>query len=113
MILEQDKDVIKWLRPTQAQFALYWKHNSHRYTPDFVVEMNESIYMVEIKAETDIDEDDVQEKAQAGNEYCNIVTTYNSSNRGKQWKYSLIPHTAVTLSMSALGLLEGNVLRPK
>ena len=110
MILEQDKDVIKWLRPAQAQFAIYWKHNSHRYTPDFVVEMNESIYMVEIKAETDIDEADVQEKAQAGNEYCNIVTTYNRSNRGKQWRYSLIPHTAVTLSMSAVGLLEGNVL---
>ncbi|MFA5146797.1 MAG: DEAD/DEAH box helicase family protein [Candidatus Omnitrophota bacterium] len=111
MILEQDKDVIKWLRPAQAQFAIYWKHNSHRYTPDFVVEMNESIYLVEIKAEIDIDEADVKEKAQAGNEYCNIVTTYYRSNRGKQWKYSLIPHTAVTLSMSALGLLEGNVIR--
>lgn len=113
MILEHDKDVIKWLRPAQSQFAIYWKHNSHRYTPDFVVEMNESIYMVEIKAEIDIDEADVKEKAQAGNEYCNIVATYNRSNRGKQWKYSLIPHTAVLLSMSALGLLESNVIRPR
>ena len=112
-ILEQDTDVVKWLRPAEAQFSIYWKHNSRRYTPDFIVEMRESIYMVEIKAEIDIDDDDVQDKAKAGNRYCDVVTDYNLKNDGKQWKYSLIPHTAVTLSMSALGLLEGNVLRPR
>jgi len=52
IILEDDKkDVLKWLRPAISQFAMYWKHNSQRYIPDFVVETADTIYMVEIKAE--------------------------------------------------------------
>jgi len=35
-ILEHDNDVLKWLRPAQNQFHIYWKHNSRQYTPDFV-----------------------------------------------------------------------------
>jgi len=99
-ILENDKEVKRWLRPAQAQFRLYWNHNSQRYTPDFVVETENSIYMIEIKAEKDIDNNEVQEKATTGRKFCEEATTFNSQNRGKPWKYVLIPHTAVSLNMS-------------
>lgn len=98
-IIESDKDVLKWLRPAQAQFSLYWKHNSQRYTPDFVVETADVIYMIEIKAEKDIDDAEVQEKAVAGNTYCEVVSEFNLKNGGKRWQYVLIPHTAVTPNM--------------
>ena len=94
-ILEQDKGVIKWLRPAQAQFAIYWHRNNNRYTPDFVVETKDAIYMVEIKAEKDIDDKEVQEKAEAAKKYCQTVSEFNSKNAGKEWTYVLIPHTAV------------------
>jgi type III restriction enzyme len=100
MILEQDKEVIKWLRPAQAQFAIYWKQNSQRYIPDFIVEDKGSIYMIEIKAENEINDEDVQEKAAAGRKYCEIVSEYNMKNNGKKWIYVLIPHTAVAPNMS-------------
>lgn len=103
-ILEQDKEVVKWLRPAQAQFLIYWKHNSRRYTPDFVVETKDVIYMVEIKAEQDIDDSEVQEKAYAGKKYCETVSEYNLRNGGKKWVYALIPHTAVAPNMSFKGL---------
>lgn len=99
MILEQDKEVIKWLRPAQAQFYIYWKQNSQRYTPDFIVETKDVIYMVEIKAEKDIDAVEVQEKAVAGQKYCEAVTKYNLMSGGKKWTYVLIPHTAVAPNM--------------
>jgi type III restriction enzyme len=107
-ISEQDKDVLKWLRPAQAQFSIYWKHNSQRYTPDFVVETKDTIYMIEIKAEKDIDDNEVQEKAEAGKKYCESAAGYNLQNGGKRWAYVLIPHTAVAPNMSIIGLIKIN-----
>ena len=108
MILEQDQDkeVLKWLRPAQAQFSIYWKHNSQRYTPDFVVETKDTIYMIEIKAENEISDPDVQEKATAGRKYCEVVTEYNLKNNGKKWVYVLIPHTVISPSMSLKHLVN-------
>jgi type III restriction enzyme len=98
--LEGERDVLKWLRPALSQFSMYWKHNSQRYVPDFVVETADIIYMIEIKAEKDIDDADVQEKAEAGKKYCESATKFNLENGGKRWVYVLIPHTAVSLNMS-------------
>src|SRR3989344_4412660 len=105
-ILENDTDVLKWLRPADAQFELYWKYNSKRYHPDFVVETADTIFMVEIKAERDIDDAQVQEKAEAGKKYCEAATTFNLANGGKKWTYVLIPHTVVALNMSFRGLCK-------
>jgi len=105
-ILEKDTDALKWLRPADAQFELYWKYNSKRYHPDFVVETADNIFMVEIKAERDIDDAEVQEKAEAGKKYCEAATTFNLANGGKQWVYILIPHTAVAPNMSFKGLCK-------
>ncbi len=105
-ILEKDTDVLKWLRPADSQFELYWKYNSKRYHPDFVVETADSIFMVEIKAEKDIDDTEVQEKAEAGKKYCESATVFNLANGGKQWVYVLIPHTAVAPNMSLKGLCK-------
>lgn len=105
-ILEKDTDVLKWLRPADSQFELYWKYNSKRYHPDFVVETADTIFMVEIKAEKDIDDTEVQEKAEAGKKYCESATVFNLANGGKQWVYVLIPHTAVAPNMSLKGLCK-------
>ena len=51
-ILENDKTVLKWLRPASNQFHIYWDNNSKRYEPDFVVETAEAIYMIEPKVKT-------------------------------------------------------------
>jgi len=100
IILEQDKTVLKWLRPAKNQFRIYWKHNSKQYSPDFVVETADSIYLVETKKEGDIDATDVQEKAKAALEYCKHATDFTIVNGGKPWKYLLIPHSDVNISNS-------------
>jgi type III restriction enzyme len=98
-ILESDRDVIRWLRPAMSQFLIYWKRNSQRYIPDFVIETKDTIYIVEIKAERDIDDSEVLEKAEAGKKYCEAATKFNLTNRGKPWKYILLPHTMITSNM--------------
>jgi type III restriction enzyme len=100
IILEQDTEVKKWLRPAPNQFKIYWRHNSRQYRPDFVVETGNSIYLIEIKKESDIDDSEVQEKATAAKVYCKYASDYTSDNGGKPWKYILIPHTIVQTNFS-------------
>lgn len=55
----------------------------------------ELIYMIETKAENDINNEDVQEKKKSAMEYCSIV----SKDTSKPWQYILIPHNAISRTM--------------
>lgn len=105
-ILENDKDVIKWLRPGPKQFKIYWDHNARTYEPDFVVETPEHVYLTEIKADNQLKDADVLEKAKAALQYCAYASEHNLQNGGKAWKYLLIPHSEVLPNMS-FGYLAG------
>ncbi|PKP21636.1 MAG: type III restriction endonuclease subunit R [Bacteroidetes bacterium HGW-Bacteroidetes-21] len=108
IILENDKDVIKWLRPAPNQFRIYWAHNSKQYEPDFVVETQGAIYMIETKASKDMESAEVQEKALAALEYCKHATDHTTQNNGKAWKYVIIPHDQVQVNMGFGRLVEMN-----
>lgn len=108
-LLENDSNVLRWLRPVPNQFKIYWSNGAHQYEPDFIVETADRIYMVETKAEKDMNNDDVQEKKDAAIEYCTIVSEYTAHNGGKPWQYVLIPHNVVgrTLELQyVLALLQ-------
>ena len=106
VILEQNRDVLKWLRPAPKQFRIYWKHNSRQYHPDFVAETGDTIYMIETKKEADIETSDVQEKTEAALLYCLNATEFTTQNGGKPWKYILISHNAVMVNMSFKRLIQ-------
>jgi type III restriction enzyme len=111
IILEDNKDVLKWLRPAGNQFHIYWQHNSRQYRPDFVVETADAIYMVETKKEGDIESAEVQDKSTAAKEFCKYASNYTAKNHGKPWKYVLIPHGAVQVNMSFMHLVKQYVVR--
>jgi type III restriction enzyme len=94
-LLENDGKILKWLRPVPNQFRIYWGNGAHLYEPDFIVETADKIYMIETKAEKDINDDDVKEKKKAAMEYCTIVSRETS----KPWQYVLIPHNAISRTM--------------
>jgi type III restriction enzyme len=106
IILEQDPDVIKWMRPAQKQFHIYWKNNTKPYYPDFVVETADIIYLVETKKQADVNSEEVQEKAKAALTYCKYATEFNLETGAKPWKYVLIPHNAVLVNMSFSTLMK-------
>lgn len=99
-ILENDKKVVKWLRPAPKQFKIYWDHNARTYEPDFVVETAEHIYLTEIKADNQMKDAEVLEKVKAALQYCAYASDHNLQNGGKAWKYLLIPHSEVLPNMS-------------
>ncbi|MBN2835690.1 MAG: DEAD/DEAH box helicase family protein [Candidatus Delongbacteria bacterium] len=80
-ILENDIDVIKWLRPAEGQFRIYWGRNSSRkYIPDFIVETEDSIFMCEPKREKDVETEEVQLKKKAALSYCRNATNFTLKN---------------------------------
>lgn len=97
---DSDADVKKWLRPASSQFNIYWSNGSRRYEPDFVVETESCIYLVETKAAKDVNDADVQDKKRAAEEYCKNATEYTSENGGKPWRYILLAHDVVDRTMS-------------
>ena len=68
----------------------YWSNGAHQYEPDFIVETAATIYMVETKAERDMNDEDVQAKKAAAEAYCKTVSEYTKQNGGKPWKYVLL-----------------------
>jgi type III restriction enzyme len=104
-VLENDKSVLKWLRPAPNQFRIYWDNNSKRYEPDFIVETADIIFIIEIKAANEIQNAEVLEKKAAAENYCTYATEYTSTNGGKPWRYLLIPHNEVayTVGLDYLG----------
>ena len=99
-ILENDSRVIRWLRPVPLQFNIYWSNGSKRYEPDFVVETDSIIYLIETKAAKDIENEDVLAKKAAAEEYCKVVSEHTSKYEGKPWKYALISHDTVSRTAS-------------
>jgi type III restriction enzyme len=105
-ILEQDSSCVKWLKPAHNQFSISYGRPSKLYLPDFIVEANEFIAMVETKKKDDVESSQVQLKAQAAINYCKNATKYNQKIGGKPWKYILITHDAVKLNMSLTYLFQ-------
>ena len=101
IVLENDKDVLKWMRPSLKQFNIYYGPGGmSKYEPDFIVETSEIIYMIETKASNEMDSETVKEKAAAAVVYCRAVSEWNATNGGKPWEYALISHDEVRLNSS-------------
>ncbi len=101
IVLENDKDVLKWMRPSPKQFNIYYGSGGmSKYEPDFIVETRDKIYMVETKASNEMDSASVKEKAAAAVVYCKAVSDWNAANGGKPWEYALISHDEVRLNSS-------------
>ena len=99
-VLENDKKVIKWLRPAANQFRIYWDNNSKRYEPDFIIETEDTIYMVEPKSSANMNDADVLAKKEAAIKYCKYATEFTSQNKGKSWKYLLVPHNEISRTIN-------------
>lgn len=105
-VLEQDGEVLKWLRPAPKQFNIYWGKQRQNYEPDFIVETADIIYMCEVKAYNEISTSEVQEKGRAGAEYCRTVSEWNVKNSGKPWEYAIVADRSIQSNSSFHYLID-------
>lgn len=104
-VLETDNDVQNWLRPAPQEFNITYNHG-HLYEPDFVVETEDVIYMVEVKGEDKLNDPDVIAKKKRGVQYCEVVSRWGKANGYKEWRYLFIPSKQVLPSSSFMQLAE-------
>lgn len=97
-----ERDAIKWLKPAKGQFQMFYRDGADQreYVPDFVAETESTIYMLEPKAKTEVDDPIVQAKMTVAETWCQNASDYNAKHGGKPWKYVLIPHDRIADNMS-------------
>lgn len=87
VILEEDPDVIRWIKPPLNQLGLFWKAGQ-QYNPDFLVETATGKYMVEVKALNEVNKEEVVSKTREGIRWCTFASTADPDY--KTWEYRLI-----------------------
>lgn len=102
-ILEDSPQVSRWFKPTTNDIMIFYE-SGKEYEPDFIVETDNKMLLVEIKAEKDVNDSGVQNKASAAKLWCQYASEHALKNGGKAWKYLLIPDIEV-LSNATLDAL--------
>jgi type III restriction enzyme len=103
VILENDKEVLKWFKPAKGNFQIHYS-NDRSYEPDFVAETKTAKFLCEPKGASEMDDRDVLAKAKAASEWCKHASDHESRHSGKPWKYLLIPHDAISDNKTIQGL---------
>lgn len=103
IVLEDDKDVLKWFKPARNQFQIYYNKDA-AYEPDFVVETIDRLFLCEPKRADQLASAEVVAKKNAAVEWCKHATEHAKEHDGKPWSYLLIPHDAITGNMTLAGL---------
>jgi type III restriction enzyme len=101
-----EREALKWFKPAKGQFQIYYKSGPDHleYQPDFVVETNTTIYMMEPKARNEMGDEEVLAKMVAAKKWCKQASDHAATCGGKPWHYVLIPHDAITENMTIAGL---------
>lgn len=106
VILEDDKDVIRWIKPPLNQLGLFWQAGQ-QYNPDFLVETPTAKYMIEVKAKNEVKNPDVVGKAKEGIKWCKYASIVDFDK--KPWEYKLITDEVISVGNTLkyiLGLSE-------
>ncbi len=103
MLLEDDSDVIRWLKPAPRQFRIEYSRG-RSYEPDFVVETPDKKLLTEPKRADQMKNAEVQDKATAVREWVEYANKHVIEHGGKLWSYLLIPHDDIRLGGSVSGL---------
>lgn len=104
-VLDTDNDVQNWLRPAPHEFNITY-NRGHNYEPDFVVETDRVIYLVEVKGEDKLNDPDVIAKKNRGIQYCEVASRWGKANGYKEWRYLFIPSKQIMPSSSFKQLIQ-------
>jgi len=106
-----ERNAIKWFKPAKGQFQIFYRQGSDylEYQPDFVAEAIDTIFMLEPKASSQMEDPIVLAKKVAAIKWCTNASNHTQSYGGKPWRYVLIPHNeiATNITLDALSARFG------
>lgn len=89
----------KYVNIYHIWFNITYNHG-HPNEPDFVVETDGKIYLVEVKGEDKMNLPDVIAKKNRAIKYCEVVSRWGKANGYKEWEYLFIPSKQIQESSS-------------
>ena len=100
MILE--RHAIRWIKPAKGQFQIFYRHGAEfsEYQPDFVAETADTIFMLEPKMSSQMEDAIVLIKQEAAVKWCANASNHAQSYGGKPWRYVLIPHNEIAVNIT-------------
>jgi len=108
VVVEKDESVIKWFKPGKGVFQIRYSSDAD-YEPDFVVETETEKLICEPKSADRMQDPIVLAKARAAATWCRYATAHETANKGKPWRYLLIPHSAIADNMTIDGLARAHI----
>jgi type III restriction enzyme len=99
-IMENNNEVIKWLKPNLGDLKITYGFLRKGYIPDFVVETSNEYIIVEIKRHNEIESTETIEKAKAAIEFCKIVNKFAIGKNSLLWRYVLLSENDFNIGMS-------------
>jgi type III restriction enzyme len=91
-LVDEASDVDVWARLLTQDLEIRW--DGGRYNPDFLVAEGERRWVIETKADRDVEKIDVQSKREAAQRWANHVSADDSVRaRSEEWRYLLVSET--------------------
>ena len=86
-LMDDDDQVVVWTRIQRGEFSVEWEEG--RYSPDFyALGADGTHYLLEVKADKDVDTATVQAKKKAAEEWARFITDHGTYGT---WRYLLVP----------------------
>lgn len=112
--VDNDGDVECWIKISETRHRFvsisYMRTDGllATYHPDFIVETNDRLYLVETKGTDKVKDRNVQQKRRAATEWCEKINQLPEQSRnGKEWEYILLGEdTFYGLSMNGATLID-------
>jgi len=112
VILENDKEVMKWFKPAKGSLQIHYISDSS-YEPDFVAETKSAKFLCETKSAAEMTDKEVQAKARAALEWCKNAIAHELKHGGKPWSYLLVPHDIISDNKTLQGLAASCTYHPE
>lgn len=103
-IFEREPRIRAWVRVPVHSFAI--AYGGSDYSPDFVVEADGTVSVIEMKRESELGSDEVRRKAAAAERWCEAAADVS----GQRWEYVLLSHNDVLPTDSFDGMLAKRVV---
>ncbi len=93
-ILDDESTMDAWLRLHISDLPIVWAANGRKYNPDFIaLDSNGAGWLIEVKANKDLDTEDVRGKREAAKRWANIVNASDAIER--TWTYLLLSESDI------------------
>jgi type III restriction enzyme len=99
-LVDSESGVAVWTRIQRSELTVEWEGG--RYSPDFYVDFHGTHYLVEVKADKDLEDQLVQDKKAAAERWARQVT--DSGEHGP-WQYLLVGETVLRVAKTFQAVL--------